>query len=368
MNMPGIETMEIRRIADLQGFASLRNDWKELHQQNPNQEVFLSWEWLYAWWKHYGKGRELWLITAWRDGDLIGIAPLMRVERRKYGVRLNVLCNIGTPDVDEGGFIVKDGEAQVYAAIGDYLITQKRLWDMLELNELPAGSPEMRYLLPQLANSGFGFRQSNTPHLYLPIPTRWNEYIERLPLEFRRKRLRNERKLSEQNRLTIVHHLGEEVTWEDIATIFEVNEHGHFPDVYRPAEEKAFQREIFELVKEKGWLNIHLLYVDDLPIAYNYGFVCNARYGYWRSGFDLRYAEYSVGNMLIFRTIENCLEREINELDFLSGYEPYKARWQTLERVYTQLRFVPYSRLTAMLSYIWLPRLKARLSKRNAPA
>jgi hypothetical protein len=53
------------------------------HRDDPNQNlnwnpVFITPEWLQAWWQVFGSGREL-FIHVIRDGEsIIGIAPLMR--------------------------------------------------------------------------------------------------------------------------------------------------------------------------------------------------------------------------------------------------------------------------------------------------
>ena len=357
--------MEIRQISDLHDFENLRDPWNKLLPQNPVQDIFYTWEWLFAWWKHHKKDCELWLITAWRSDELVGIAPLMLIERRKYGLKLRVLCNIGTPDVDVGGFIVQNGDPQIYTAVGNYLIGQKRLWDVLELNEIHCDGPETRLLIHQLEISGYVTYQKDNRHYYLPIQGEWEGYLNRLPSKFHREIRSKVRKIEEQSRLTLEHHIGKEVSWQDISTIFEINEYGHFPHMYRSTEERAFQREIFDLMRDQGWLDIFLLSIDDQPVAYNYGFSYNHRFEDWRAGFRTQYSDLSLGKILYLMTIEDCFKRAFREIDFLCGDEHYKTRWQTLERAYTQLRFIPRNRLASLAAYIWPPRLKALLNART---
>jgi len=357
--------MEIRHLTDLKAFENLRDPWNKLLPQIPVQDVFYTWEWLFAWWKHHGKQRELWLITVWRSDELVGIAPLVLFERQKYGLRLRVLCNIGTPDADVGGFIVQNGDPQIYRMIGNYLLARERLWDVLELNEIRCDGPEINHLIPRFEESGYVAHQKNNSHFFIPVQGEWAGYLNRLPSKFRREIRSKVRRIEEQSRLTLEHHIGKEVTWRDISTIFEINEHAHFPYLYRSTEERAFQREIFELMRDQGWLNIYLLYIGDQPVAFNYGFTYNHKFEDWRAGYNIQYSDLSIGKILYLMTIEDCFKRAYREIDFLCGDEQYKTRWQTQERVYTQLRFVPHDRLAAMLAYIWPPRLKALL---NSPS
>jgi CelD/BcsL family acetyltransferase involved in cellulose biosynthesis len=354
--------MEIRLLSDIQAFENLRDPWNKLLPQNPVQDVFYTWEWLFAWWKHYGKQRELWLVTAWIADELVGVAPLMLETRKKYGLRVRVLCNLGTLNIDIGGFLVRDGDQRIYAEIGNYLIKQKAQWDLLELNEFLLDSPESRQLIALFTDSGFIHAHKDNHHFYLPIQGNWQSYLQHLSSNLRGDiRKKNKRLNESQGELIYKHHTGREVTWQDFLAIFEINEHGRFPYLYRSAEERAFQRELFEAMTDRGWLDIHLLYIGILPVAYLYGFLYNNRFENWRTGFNSLYSKFSVGKILHLMVIEDCFKRAVTEIDFLCGEEIYKTHWQTVERTYTQLRFVPRNRLVAMVAYIWPPRLKALL-------
>ena len=46
-------------IDDIDRFASLRTEWKDLLRSSSANSPFLSWEWLPAWWKHLNGGRTL---------------------------------------------------------------------------------------------------------------------------------------------------------------------------------------------------------------------------------------------------------------------------------------------------------------------
>jgi CelD/BcsL family acetyltransferase involved in cellulose biosynthesis len=359
--MPAIQVVHIK---DIKAFEALRDAWNLLLQKNPHRDAFLTWEWLYAWWKHYGKQRELWLVTAWIADELVGLAPLMLEIRRKYGLRLRVLCSLGTPDNDVGGFVVRDGDPLFYMAICNYLINQKGRWDILELNEFLLDSSETRKLITFFTNAGFRYTQKNNRHFYLPIQGDWQNYNNHLPRKLRATiRQKTALFIARHGEPAFTHHTGHEVTWQDVSAIFEINEHGRFPFMYRSIEERAFQRELFKFMSVRGWLDIFLLYIKDQPVAYDYGFYYNHKYEDWRTGFNTNYSDLSVGIMIFFMEIEDCFKRAYSEIDFLRGDEYYKSRWQPQERTYTQMRFVAANRPLAIIAYIWLPKLKALIKR-----
>lgn len=357
-------TIQVVHIKDIKAFKALREAWNLLLQKNPHRDAFLTWEWLYAWWKIYRKQRELWLITTWISNELVGVAPLMLEERRKYGLRMRALCSLGTPDMDVGGFIVRDDDSQIYAVLLDYLIAQKALWDILELNLFMLDGPEIEQLIPYFHNAGFAKHQKNSRHFYLPIQGDWHSYMGRLNPSLRGDLRRKVHRIEKQGQLTFKHHSGQEVTRRDISTIFEINKYGRYTYLYKSREERAFQRELLALMSDRGWPDIFFLYINDQPVAYNYGFIFNGKFEAWRNGFNTQYFELSVGKVLLMLLIEDCFKRAYEGVDFLRGDENYKTHWQIQERTYTQLRFVAINRPLPLIAYIWLPKLKSLLNRR----
>src|SRR2546430_13565288 len=79
-------TTMIKTIEDAAGFCALRKEWDELLEASASNSFFLTWEWLYPWWKHLSGDRKLRIITLRSDGELIAIAPLASRRGRLAGV------------------------------------------------------------------------------------------------------------------------------------------------------------------------------------------------------------------------------------------------------------------------------------------
>src|SRR5437879_10542391 len=69
-------TAVIEQIEDSGGFEKLREEWTDLLHGSASNCLFLTWEWLYTWWKHLSAGRRLFIITVRCGQELIAIAPL----------------------------------------------------------------------------------------------------------------------------------------------------------------------------------------------------------------------------------------------------------------------------------------------------
>src|SRR5262249_5321848 len=85
--------------------------------------VFLTWEWLFTWWKHLGGGRELALITV-RDGDhLLAIAPLALRRARVAAIEFPALEFLGHGAVGSDYLDVivrRDRRAEALEALVEY--------------------------------------------------------------------------------------------------------------------------------------------------------------------------------------------------------------------------------------------------------
>ncbi len=357
------QTLQIRLIQETDAFSKLKEEWTALLAYNPFQTVFLTWEWLYAWWLHRRKRAELWLITAWEKGNLVGIAPLMLERRKKMGIYHRVLCSLGTPDTDVSGFIVRDGKSEIYTALAEEIRHHVAAWDVLEVNEFDSRGNEVLTL--QSVFKDYACARKDNLHYYLPRQVSWETYQKSLSQNVRGDARRRLRRLQERFKVTFIHHQGVEIGWEDMETIFALNEHGRYPHLYRSESERAFQRCLLELTCGQGWPEIFMLYLDNQPAAYRYGFNFANRFEDWRNGIDMHLSEHAPGKVLLWLTLENCIQRGLSEIDFLRGEEEYKTRWRTQARVYTQLRFVPRTRILALLTYILAPRLKQLIRRRG---
>src|ERR1043166_2984854 len=74
-------TYAIEKISDPARFESLRAEWNQLLSQSSADCLFLTWEWLFTWWKHLARETTPMIVCARRGGPrgaLSAIAPMVR--------------------------------------------------------------------------------------------------------------------------------------------------------------------------------------------------------------------------------------------------------------------------------------------------
>lgn len=354
--------MLIRAITDFNSFEKLHPQWGSLIKSSSTQDVFLTWEWFYAWLNSYGKNAKLLILTVWEDNDLVGIAPFSLITQKKYGVNFRVLRTLSAPQCDVGGFLVKKDKEEAIEAIINWLTAQKGEWDLIELNQFQKDNPETQHILTQLAQNNFQVWEKSNKHFYINYTNGWDHYCSELSKNFRKQIRKNERLAEEAGGCEVRRFGGETCTWEVIETIMEINRHATYPYIYHSKEDQELHRSLIQVMAENKWFEVYILYLQGTPIAYEYGFLYNRRMADWRVGFDRRNKfSFSPGVFLTAQVMKTGFSENQIEIDFLRGDEGYKNDWRPLYREYIHVKAMPSSAFLAKAVFLWMPILGEKI-------
>lgn len=90
---------------------------------------------------------------------------------------------------------------------------------------------------------------------------------------------------------------------------------------------------LIRLSAEQGWLRLGVAYVSGEPAAAQLWLVIDGRALIYKVAYDERFAKLSVGSILTCEMIRYVMEVDkVDELDFLSGDDAYKAKWMFARR------------------------------------
>ena len=129
----------VRIIREEAGLVGLKRHGPACLASRQTGTIFASFPWNLAWWHAFGGGKRLFVLVATDEsGQVRGIAPLML---RQAGL-LRKLEFIGTGLSDTGDFVLDASRAEKAAqAIFACLRRNRREWDLLDMDEVPAYSP-----------------------------------------------------------------------------------------------------------------------------------------------------------------------------------------------------------------------------------
>ncbi len=352
--------IRIERVETLEGFHSLQAAWQELLQTTANTTPFLTWEWQFSWWRHYGHQHRLYILAAYQDGLLAGIAPLMLVRQPRLGFTYRLLRPIGTPDLDQGGLLVRHDDPQVLSALLGGLAQHAATWDVLKLDHVLFDPLDHHTLQRAFPGDMFSISAQSDAQLYIPLVGDWETYFQGLSRNLRRDLTKRANRAGRQSEVTFEQYAGERLTPHVLSELFDINANGRYPHLYESENDRNFHFELAERMASAAWLRLFLLRVDGVAAASCYGFLYGGRYADWRTAYRREFAQLGVGNLLLMHVLRFGFEQHLTEIDFLRGAEDYKLRWGVAER--PACHWSICKRLSpAYLSFHLLPRLKRLL-------
>jgi CelD/BcsL family acetyltransferase involved in cellulose biosynthesis len=354
--------LTVEAIISLEGFRNLRPVWNNLLQRSHSDCVFLTWEWLFTWWKCYaGNGELLILVVRGANGCERAIAPLMR--RRTLGL-FRTIQFIGSDSSVCSDFLdviaEKGSEELVAHALVQYLLQEHREWELFDLSDVPEDSLFLQALRQVPAFRRLPIWQT-VKHLApsLSYPDSWRDLLAQFGRSTRKKIRQYRKRLRSKFRTQFLawHELFDcEQTMAVMAKLQKasISRKGH-EGVFNEEKYRVFHSQIVKRFHQKGWLYIVFLTCDGKPAAFQYNYLYAHRcYGY-QMGFDPEYASFRVGTVLQSFVFEDSLTKGAHSYEHLRGDEAYKHHYATSIRRTIKLSIFNNTKRSAMFRLaLWL--------------
>lgn len=329
----------IESITSETAFEGLRSEWRELERRSASSCMFLTWEWLFTWWKHLAVTRRLMILVVRRDGRVVAIAPFaVRPPCASRLIPFSALELLGTGSVgsDYLDLLVERGaEAEAIQEIGKQLETLRM---PVELPQVLLDGSAVHRLADNLAPRGW--RVFTTPTNVCPFiklaGLDWPAYVAALGGAHRanlQRRIRGLERIdtvgfdsvrSEAERQLALEHLValHNARWKELGG----------SDAFHTRGMVQFHHELSGEALRNGWLRLMVLRVGQKPVAYVYGFRHAAVHYFYQSAFDPTWSRHSVGLVAMGLAIQSALREGAGEFDMLHGAERYKYHWAREQR------------------------------------
>lgn len=332
------DNIKIKTVSKWTDFQSLSQQWNSLLKLSEIDRVYMTHEWFSAWWKAFGKNKQLLILLALQDDELIGIAPLMEQKTFFRGIPVKTIEFMSNNDSPACGFIYKKNHNNVIIAFLNHLVRNIKKWDMLFLKNIANDThtnqtietffkeKKIRYLIkPGLSSP------------YLKITKKWDEYFKSLSTK-RRKTLRNISNRIKRLESPYIKEINNSSFLKDIIKIsIKAWKYKEGKAFINRDDRKEFFTRITQLASSRGWLSIWLLYNNSTPIAYEYHLKYNQISVALLSEFNEEYREYSPGAYLDYEIVKFYFNNDIKEYDMGGSEDNYKKKWTNLIREYKNL-------------------------------
>lgn len=391
--------MHVRRIASAAEFASLGPAWNALARDIP----FRGWEWLHAWWRHYGAGRELFLLGVEEGGRLAGIAPWYLEQSPARG---RVLRMLGSGDVCSDYLSVLTTppyEEAVTAAVAQWLTVADdprsdggNAWDLLELSGVESTDSVVAQLVAHLSEEGCVVHRRPGPNCWrIELPATWDKYVAGLSRSHRRQVRRSERTLAAPGHAVLSTSDDEALLRRGFEILVDLHQRRRQslgePGCFACPRFAGFLREMSEsligcdyrahdadpacgagfdpersaepggarpaqrsLVRPR--VEIHWLEIDGRPAAAELQLVAGGIAFAYQAGIEPDLLDKEPGRLMNVALLKRSIEQGLTGFDFLRGDEPYKAHWRAEPHACLELRIVPRRTAAQLRHGAWLAR------------
>jgi CelD/BcsL family acetyltransferase involved in cellulose biosynthesis/Fe-S-cluster containining protein len=350
--------VEVKEIEDKSHFYAIRNLWENMLRRSPENSIFLTWEKTAPSVIHLGDKSSLRILFAAEDNKIVGIAPFKKTRKSLVGhLSYNIVEPVTNGNTDYTGIVITEQDEKCLSLFLSYLFALKD-WDVFFLPDLPQWSPTLR-LLGSVCRDLPRFRVIEGEICpYITIPESKEKLIASLNPKFRRELRRRLSKLRrEHGRVKLEHYCELGSLESGINLLFELHQKRWTrkgePGTFASQNKRNIVMDTAKLFAQRNWLRLYFLTVDGKPVAAEYSLEYGGRmYGHL-CGFDPDYSKYSVGNLLLWKVLEICVEKGISEYDFMQGDEPYKSDWTAKHRQNMTVSFVN-NKLSSKLIYLLL--------------
>jgi len=350
--------LKLRVIEDFREFEGLKNEWNIVLQKSLDNDVFSTWEWLWCWWKHFGRGRKLRILIAEENSEIVGIAPFMLSRYRflHFG-KLNRIEFIGFPHADYNNILLLRRNLN-YLKLFLKGLRKYSDWDLLDLRDIRSESFSGQAFQVLAHSRAKNLRLRLTDENFCPhiiLPNSFNAFLSGLSQNMRGQLRKKLRRLRKKFKVEFKTHRDFSSIDAAMKVFFKLHQErwkskgksGAFAN----EEFRNFHLDVAQVFNERGWLDLHFLMVDNEPIAADYTFDYNLKKYSYLTGFNPEFGEFSVVNLLRMHIIEECIRRGLREFDLTRGFEPYKAEWSNSVRRNITVRYVQRGLFARM--YCW---------------
>jgi CelD/BcsL family acetyltransferase involved in cellulose biosynthesis len=337
-------------------FADLRDEWDDLARRDASP--FITHAWLSSWLEAFGSGEPVAAVLRGPEGELRAGALFLRTR-----TGLQAAANDFS---DDWGAVAVDARArdELWRSVGRAGDTEVTLVN-LRADHDPAGAAA--------ALRDAGRRVHEAPQHaspYMHLADSFDAVLAERSSNLRSQVRRRQRAFERDGRLELRTTTGGPELEEAFAAFLGIEGSGWKDEVGTslagdPAA-TALYRTFAHRAARRGWLRLHLLTLDDEPIAGDYTCVMGDQAFMLKTGYAVTHAERSPGLVLRALAIRYLIEESgVTGYDLLGGADAYKLRWTAETRPRTTVRGFAGSRGAALHAW-WRTGRPALIRGRDA--
>ena len=328
-----MRTVRLERWEDL---PELEAAWTDLLKRCGSHSVFQAFAWHLCWWKAFHGSHELFVILAYVDSRLVGIAPMMIARHMgPIGQLRSGVCFIGSVNdaSDYCDFITDPDVPGVLHALLEEMNPGKNDFHRIDLSHFPGHSPNKAAILEYFASQDARI----TVEFQADAPVRILGDSQADRKAANKSSLKRHTRYFEKSGDLRFHQCGsEQEILGYLDTFFEQHKarraRTDSPSQFLDPAQRFFYRELVTEAFRCGWLRFDVVLFNGAPLAFHFGFEYRGRFIWYKPAFDIQYASRSPGEVLLKFLLDDAIGKGLEEFDFTVGSEPFKYRFSNRTR------------------------------------
>lgn len=332
--------LRVEEVTDTAGLLRVAPEWRALAEAGWPGGFFQSWEWTSSWLEAFQHTRRIECLLV-RDGSrLVGVLPLLSqplgLLRGRSG--LGATANEETPST--GMCCPGEPDPIVRALLDHLLLTRPRL--RLTLPRVPKDAPFYSSLCSQAPALGLGVvRREARRSPVVDIQGTWEQYLDTRSKHTRKEWRRKSRRLEEGGSSEVVLVTRPEDLERVLPDLEEIEKRSWKEEagtsLFADQDHQRFYAELARRCAARGWLRLHLLYVDARPAAHVFGVAYANEFLALKTSYDRERASLSPGVTLMLTTLEGAFRDGRSALNFLGSPSRWKAEMANGEQAHVDV-------------------------------
>lgn len=339
--------MRIEELSSLESIEAVRGPWRELADASSHDTPYVLPEFLLPWLRRLGDRVQCRFLLAWDGERLDGFAPMVEHRVRRFGLTLVHL--LGFPDAPPTppcDILVRPGRERAVELFFEHWTTSPA-WDALEFPVVPVESSAGARLESLAIEGGWAVSADESLRTYyVPMDVSWDAYHASRTKKMRQNLRRGLRHFERLGQVDFASYPGalsyeqaRDAIFSVLATSWKDHEEG-------ASGWNSFLRDLLSELRSSAILEVSILRVDGLPIAYLVEVPYKGvRYAV-HNGYDLGHHLGNPGQLMLAHAIEGAHLRGEPRYDF-TGTKDYLHRWTDTQRAFRRIRVTAPSRLSS---------------------
>ncbi|MFA5097264.1 MAG: GNAT family N-acetyltransferase [Candidatus Margulisiibacteriota bacterium] len=326
--------MEIKVIKSFDEFEALKDKWNLALKKSSSNLFFLRHEWLLNWWKHYGRGHDLFVILVIHDGEIAAAAPMMILNKKLFRIiKVRKLQFIAHDVSDYMDFMIVSDHAANFNRLMAQIKSSSSLWDWAEFIYLKNDSSNLKYWrnIGADVNDMVFDKKDVSVIVNIGAHDSYDKYLRSLNKKVRHDVTRQMNNIEKTAKIKFDVYKNSNEILSLLPNFFSLHKK-KWKDQKMASQfyDRALTERYTSLAKDlddTGLLELSVLRLDNNIVAMHYGFTYEDRYYWYTPTYNPEYAKYSPGKLLLAKLIENAISRRFKIFDLLRGNEQYKYFW-----------------------------------------